>query len=274
MSTIRYRARKSAVNFERTILSVLQVYFDAHTFIRKNNFRRYLIFSGLAFFLLFTITIKALIYLVNYFEDPITVELLPILQKFLTIGEEDILKGIKGAFWLIIKAIEAYKDAIFSTIFLIIGTPFFSFISSKTEEIHSGTTYKFTWKSFLKEIKRGISISIRISIKQFGLILFITLVGLIPVIDLISPLLIFFIQMYYNGILMTDYTFERQGYNVKQSEAFYSAHKPEMFAIGLGFMFLLLIPVVGWFMAPTYGLVASYLYFSKVKMPARIPSKS
>ena len=268
------KIKNTAIQYEVTVLKILSIYFDAHKFIRKNNFRKYLIFSGLSFFLFFTITIKALIYLVNYFEEPITVELLPILQKFLTISEVDILKGIKGTFWLIKKAIEAYKDAIFSTIFLIIGTPFFSFISSKTEEIHSGTTYKFTWKGFLQEVKRGISISIRISIKQFGLILFITLVGLIPVIDLISPLLIFFIQMYYNGILMTDYTFERQGYNVKQSEAFYSAHKPEMFAIGLGFMFLLLIPVVGWFMAPTYGLVASYLYFSKVKMPPRITSKS
>jgi hypothetical protein len=42
-----------------------------------------------------------------------------------------------------------------------------------------------------------------------------------------------------------------------------SNHKPEMFALGLGFMFILLIPVIGWFLAPTYGLVASYLFFSK-----------
>ena len=74
------------------------------------------------------------------------------------------------------------------------------------------------------------------------------------------------VVLYYNGILLTDYTLERQGFNLKQSEDFYSAHKPEMFAIGLGFMFLLLIPVIGWFIAPTYGLVASYLQFQKNKI--------
>lgn len=269
MSTIIRRARKYTVNFEWTIVSVLQVYFDAHTFIRKNHFRRYLIISGLAFFILFTFTIKAILYWISYFEQPITHELLPILQRFLTLKPEDITTGISAGFWLIKKAIEAYKYPIFSSIFLIVGTPFFSYISSKTEEIHAGKTYHFSFRIFFKEIKRGISISIRNSMKQFGLILLITLFGMIPLFDLISPLFIFFIQMYFNGILMTDYTFERQGYNVKESEAFYGAHKPEMFAIGLGFMFLSLIPVVGWFIAPTYGLVASYLYFSKVQ-PTKI----
>lgn len=258
--------KSRAVEYELAALNSLSIYFDAHRFVRQNNLRKYLLGSGIAFLLLFTITIKAIIYSVNNIENPITQWILPLLQKFLLLSAEDITKGIKATFWLIKKAIEANKDAIFSTIFLVIGTPYFSFISSKTEEIISGNTYPFKFGIFIKELKRGISISLRNSIKQLVLILLITLLALLPLLDIVAPLLTFVVQAYYNGVLITDYTLERQGFTVKESEAFYKIHQPEMFGIGLGFMFLLLIPVVGWFMAPTYGLVASYLYFSKLKI--------
>lgn len=227
--------------------------------------KKYLLISGFAFLLLFTIIIKLILSGVESSQEPLTKWLLPYLQKYLTLNPEDIKNGIKGLFWLIKKAIESNKDAIFSTVFLIIGTPFFSFISSKTEEIKTGKTYPFQWSGFIKELKRGLSLSIRNSSKQWGIILIITIIALIPLIDIFTPLITFIIQAFFNGILMTDYTLERQGFSVKESEEFYNHHKPEMFAIGFGFMFLLLIPVIGWFIAPTYGIVASYLYFTSIE---------
>ena len=110
-----------------------------------------------------------------------------------------------------------------------------------------------------------LALSITNSLKQFGFVLLITLVSLIPIIGIIAPLLTFIVQAYYNGILMTDYSFEREGYDLNNSKKFYSQNKPVMFSIGLGFMFLLLIPVVGWFLAPTDALTASSLYFFKQK---------
>lgn len=257
------RLFKKSSEYERSAMKCLSAYFDAHTFVKNNKFRKYLLISGLAFLILFSFSINALINGVNYVEAPITNWLLPYLQKIFTFTVEELTQGVTAIFWLLKKAISANKDAIFSSFFLIIGTPFFSYISSKTEEIETGKKYPFSIRIFLREIRRGISISVRNSLKQLGLILVITLLGLIPFVGIITPLLAFAIQAYFNGILMTDYTLERQGYTVKESEAFYKIHKPEMFAIGLGFMFILLIPVIGWFIAPTYGLVASYLYFSK-----------
>lgn len=251
--------------YEKQFLETLQVYVNAHQFVQKNNFKKYLLISGFAFLLLFTIIIKLILSGVESSQEPLTKWLLPYLQKYLTLNPEDIKNGIKGLFWLIKKAIESNKDAIFSTVFLIIGTPFFSFISSKTEEIITGKTYAFHWSGFVKELKRGLNLSIRNSLKQWGLIFIITIIALIPLIDIFTPLITFIIQAFFNGILMTDYTLERQGFSAKNSEIFYNQHKPEMFAIGLGFMFLLLIPVIGWFIAPTYGIVASYLYFTSVE---------
>ena len=69
---------------------------------------------------------------------------------------------------------------------------------------------------------------------------------------------------------MSDYSLEQQGYSVKESRAFYSENKAKLFSIGLGFMFLLLIPVVGWFFAPTYSLVASSLFFSQKRSENKV----
>ncbi len=247
--------------YEESTLNCLKIYFEAHRFIRSNSFSKYFIVSGLAFLILFTISINVIVNSVNYIEAPVTEKALPFIQKYLNLDVNSIEKSIQTTFWIIKKLIESNKDTIFSFIFLIIGTPFFSFISAKTEEINEGKTYPFKLKTFLKELKRGLSLSIRNTFKQLGLLIIITLIGLIPVIGIINPLLSFIIQTYFNGILMTDYTLERKGISVKESERFYRENKSEMFAIGLGFMFLLLIPVIGWFLAPTYGIVASYLFY-------------
>lgn len=162
-------------------------------------------------------------------------------------------------------AIDSNKDSIFTSLFLFIGTPYFSFISEKVHQILTKTSKPFTIKGWLKEIKRGLALSITNSIKQLGFALLITLISFIPIIGIISPLLTFTVLAYYNGILMTDYSLESEGYNLKESKMFYSQNKPIMFSFGLGFMFLLLIPVVGWFLAPTYALTASSLYFFKQK---------
>lgn len=259
------RFKEKLKHYEVIILETLHVFFDAHRFIRKHNYRHYLLISGLAFLLLFSLTIKGLTFGLDKLQEPVSHKLTPYLQDIIKLSIEDIRQGISATFWLVKKAIESNKDAIFGGIFLVIGTPYFSLLSSKTEELATGKSYPFKWSIFWKEIRRGVSLSFRNSLKQLGLILIITLIGFIPVVNTITPLLTFTIQAYYNGILMTDYTLERQGYSVSESVTIYKSNKPEMFAIGLGFMFLLLIPVIGWFMAPVYGIVASYLQFSKVE---------
>lgn len=265
MLKINFRDIKQIVlQYENIAIDTLSIYFNAHQFIKKHNLKKYFLISGIAFLLLFTITIKSLLYGVDYIQEPISQKLTPLLQRFINLKPDDLSKGISALFWLLKTTIESNKDAIFSGVFLIIGTPFFSFISSKTEELAIAKNYPFKWSIFFKEIKRGLSLSFRNSLKQLGLILIITLLGFVPIINIITPLLTFLVQAYYNGILMTDYTLERQGFTIKESQLFYKVHKPEMFGIGLGFMFLLLIPVVGWFIAPTYAIVASYIQFSKI----------
>ena len=263
MFTKRFLQRLKS--YEQAITSSLPVFFDAHQLIVKHRFKTFLLISGFTFLLLFSFSIRLLLKGVETLEDPITEFSLPYLDQFLTINSETITKGIASFFWLVKLAIDSNKDALFASVFMVIGTPYFSYISSRTEEAVTGKKYPFHFWTFLKEIKRGIVLSVRNSFKQLGWLLLISLIAFIPIIGLIAPLLTFIVQAYYYGLLMTDYTLERQGFSVKESQVYYRQHKPELFAIGLGLMFLLLIPVIGWFLAPTYALVAAYLNFEKSK---------
>lgn len=256
--------RKRVSDANTTAINTLQLYFASHDFILKNKLSRYLLFSGLAFILLFAFTMKLIIRGVDAAEAPLTAWLLENIKSIVTL-ETDTLKNIlTGGFWLVRKVITSNQDTIFLFLFLIIGTPYFSFISARTEKIMTGKSYPFSFRQFLKEIRRGLRIALRNSFMQFLLLLALTLLAFVPFLYIITPLLKFIVMAYYNGILITDYSLERRGISVPDSRRFFKQHKTALFALGLGFMFLLLIPVVGWFLAPTYGLVAAAMYVVQV----------
>lgn len=249
---------KNISHKETDFVSSLKAYFDAHFFIRRNTFGRFFIFSGLFFLIFFTVSVRVLINVIRSFEPLVIENFTDTIQLFVNFDAKQIAEGINAFFWLLEYSINSNKDSIFAFVFMIIGTPFFSFVSSKTEEIVSGVQYQFKWRTFFREVYRGLSISIRNSFKQFGLIILITLISFVPYLGIVAPLMTFIVHAYFYGIVMTDYSLERRGINVKESQKFYSKHKAQMLGVGLGFMFLLLIPVIGWFVAPTYALVASY----------------
>lgn len=261
---VAQRFIKRLKSYEQAIITSLPVFFDAHQLIVKHRFKQFLLISGFTFLILFSVVIRMLQSGVDEVAEPAIAFSLPYLDQFLTIGDAAITKALSSFFWLVKLAIDSNKDALFASVFMVIGTPFFSYISARTEEVVTGKSYPFNFWTFLKEIKRGIVLSVRNSFKQLGWLLLISLIAFIPVIGMIAPLLTFVIQAYYNGLLMMDYTLERHNYSVKESQVYYKQHKPELFALGLGLMFLLLIPVIGWFLAPTYALVAAYLSFEKI----------
>jgi CysZ protein len=249
--------------YNNSVVEGLTFFIKAHDFVWKNNFKWLLLVSGFSFLILFSFTIKLIIGGVEQSQPFVTQWLIFHGKGYLNIPVSQMKSGIDAGFWLLEKAIKANKDSIFTTLFLIIGTPYFSFISAKVAKLLGRKSSPFSFKQLWKEIKRGLKISIRNSVKQFFLILVITGFSFVPVVGIFAPLFTFIVQAYYNGILMTDYTLERNSYDVKESKLYYKQHKPLLFSIGLGFMFLLLIPVIGWFLAPTYALVASALFFLK-----------
>jgi len=147
----------------------------------------------------------------------------------------------------------------FKYLFLIIGSPVFAYISERTESIIEGKDYPFDFKQFGKDIIRGIAIAVRNTLWQTVYLVSIFLLSLIPLIGWATPVLVLFIECYYFGFSMLDYSSERRKMSVSESIDFIGRHKG--LAIGNGMVFYLMhgLPILGWILAPTYAVIAATL---------------
>jgi len=147
---------------------------------------------------------------------------------------------------------------LYKYLLLICVAPFMGPLSAKVEEIITGepTSSKFSLKQTSYEIIRGIRISLRNVIRELGLTLILVILGLIPIFTVFVTPLIFLVQSYYAGFGNFDYYLERRA-NLRDSVRYIKQHRGLAIGNGAGFMLLLLIPVIGLFLAPVMATVAA-----------------
>lgn len=142
-------------------------------------------------------------------------------------------------------------------IVLIVVAPFMSILSEKIEAKMTGRTSKASFKlsKALKDMMRGLRISLRNISRELFFTILLLLIGLIPIIGWITPVFIFMVQSYYAGFGNTDFTLERH-FTVRQSVNFARQHKGLMIGNGTVFM-LLLMTGIGFLIAPPLSTVAA-----------------
>ena len=150
-------------------------------------------------------------------------------------------------------------------IILILFSPILAYISEIVEcKVYDEASVSFNLTFFFKDIVRSVIINMRSLALMFVMTLLAWLLVLVPLIGaIVSAILILGIQAYFSGTGLIDYTLERKRFSVRESIQYAREHQSNVMGLGLGFMLLLLIPVIGWFMAPGYGAVASTLATSE-----------
>ena len=158
--------------------------------------------------------------------------------------------------------------SLFKYLFLIIGSPLFGYLSEKTESIIEGREFPFSWKQLFRDMARAIRLALRNTLWQTVYTVSILILSFFPLIGWITPVIIIFIECYYYGFSMLDYSCERHKLSSAESIDFIANHKG--LAIGNGIIFYLmhLVPIVGWILAPAYAVVAATisLYHRKDKV--------
>lgn len=164
--------------------------------------------------------------------------------------------------WLILLQ---FYFSLFKYLFLIIGSPVFAYLSERTESILEGQDFPFSFKQLAKDSWRGILMALRNSLWQTVYALSLLLLSIIPILGLITPIIALFLECYYYGFSMLDYSCERAKLTPAQSIDFIGRHRG--LAIGNGAMFYLMhgVPIVGWVLAPAYAVVAATLSLYRVK---------
>lgn len=247
----------------KEIVIAIQSYLEAHRFIVKHKLWKWIVIPGLIYAILFVVSMyffgKSATAVIEYLTH--TTGLDGWIQKFRN-GFLGFLFAFAGLIlWLLIML---FYFSLFKYIWLIVGSPVFSYLSERTQAIIEEKEFKTDFKQLIKDIGRGVKLSLRNMLWQTVYTISLLLLSLFPVIGWITPLIALFVECYYYGFSMMDYSCERQKLNASQSVEFIAKHKG--LAIGNGLVFYLMHAaiLVGWIVAPAYAVIAATLSLYKV----------
>jgi len=158
-----------------------------------------------------------------------------------------------GFFLILFIGISIYKHIIMA-----LSAPFMSPVSEKIEEHYTGKKINLsdTIPEFLGLLVRGLKINLRNLFWELLYSIPLIILGFIPLFNLFSTALLFYIQSYYAGFGNMDYTMERH-LNYKESIDFVRKNKGIAVGNGLIFTLMLFIPVVGIIITLPISTVAS-----------------
>lgn len=136
----------------------------------------------------------------------------------------------------------------------VILAPVLSNLSVAVEKKVLGQTPpSLTWKESLQDIQRSLAISIRNSLHELGTCL---LLNFIPGFGQLASI---GVSSYFYGFGYMDYVMERKRMTIPQSVAFCRQHRGLAVGLGVVMYLMMLVPFIGWMIAPTYATVAATL---------------
>jgi len=248
----------------KEIVISIQSYFRAHAFIKTHKLWKWIIIPGICYAILFGVSMYFFSRSANAAIEWLTKE--TGLQVWLTrlqdswIGFLFTVGGIM--LWLILMLL---YFSLFKYIWLILGSPVFSFLSEKTASIIEGQPFEFKLSQYLSDVVRGIRMAVRNTLWQTVYIISIIFLSLLPFIGWATPILAILIECYYYGFSMLDYSCERNKLSTAKSIDFIGQHKG--LAIGNGIIFYMMhcVIIVGWIFAPAYAVIAATISMHEIK---------
>ncbi len=242
----------------KEIIIAVQSYFKAHQFIRKHNLWKWIIFPGIIYAVLFVVSMYFFGKSASYVIEMLSIKSgLKVWVDKMQNGLVGFLFALGGVMLWIIFMMMYFSW--FKYIWLIVGSPIFGYLSEKTESIIEGREYPFSLAQLMKDIARGVKLALRNALWQTVYTISILIISFIPVVGWVTPMVSLFVECYYYGFSMLDYSCERQKLSPSQSIEFIGKHKG--LAVGNGLVFYLMhtVIVIGWVLAPAYAVIAATL---------------
>jgi CysZ protein len=242
----------------KEIIIAFQSYVKAHHFISKHKIWKWILIPGILYTILFCVGFYFFWTTANGAARDLSNFLH--VTGFLQHQHSDTLN-----FLFIMSAIMVHLTlfffyfSLFKYLFLIIGAPLFAYLSQQTEALINGQKDDFAFDRalMLQDMRRGIRVALRNVTWQTVYTICILILSFIPIIGWITPVICTFVECYYYGFSMLDYSCQRHKLSQPTSLNFISQHKG--LAIGNGIMFygMHLVPILGWVLAPAYAVIAA-----------------
>lgn len=240
----------------KEIVIAIESYFKAHRFIKKHRLWKWIIIPGFLYMLLFLAGMfvfwKSSDAAVTYLTGSLGID------KWVHRQGSDLLSFFFVMGEMMVRLIIIFfYFSLFKYLFLIIGSPLFAYLSEKTESIIEGKDYPFSFLQMLNDVYRGIRLALRNTLWQTVFTVSILILSFFPVVGWITPLIMLFIECYYYGFSMLDYSCERHRLSPSESIVYISKHKGLAIGNGMVFFLMHLVPIVGWMLAPAYAVIAA-----------------
>ena len=247
----------------REIIISVQSYLEAHRFIKQHKLWKWILIPGIIYALLFAASMILFGASASHFIEWIFTK--THIKVWMQQHQGGILNFIFAfatfILWLILML---FYFSLFKYIWLIVGSPVFAYLSEKTEALMQNRKYEVSASQLLKDILRGIYISLRSSLWQTVYLVSLFILSFIPLVGWITPVIALLVEGYYYGFSMLDYSFERRNLSASQSIYFIGTHKGLAIGNGIIFYSMHLVPIIGWILAPAYALIAATLSIIKV----------
>lgn len=244
----------------KEIVISIQSWGEAHRFILQHRLWKWVLIPGLIYAALFVTGM--------YFFGLSATVVIEYVTHFLHLGDWSqrfhsnflsFLLTIAGVIlWL---TLLLFYFSFFKYICLIIGSPIFAYISRKTESIIRNNESSPGWSDIKKEMTRSTTVALRNCGWQTVYLVALIILSLIPVVGWITPLIALFMECYYYGFSMLDFSLARNDHNKSQSIHFIGRHKGLAIANGILFYMMHLLIIF----APAYAIIAATLTVHKVK---------
>ena len=240
----------------KEIIIAIQAYGKAHRFVSKHKLWRWIIIPGILYMLLFVFSMylfwntatNAVTYLNNIIGLRAWLERMNSGWISFLVSFGELIRTL---------LLLLFYFSLFKYLWLIIGSPLFAWLSEKTEALIEEKDYPFNLGQLLKDMLRGITLAIRNTLWQTVYTIAILFLGLIPLVGWAAPIFALFIECYYYGFSMLDYSCERHKLSPAESINYIGAHKGLAIGNGIVFYLMHLVPIIGWVLAPAYAVVAA-----------------
>lgn len=232
----------------------LGAYRHAHHLVWKEGMWKHLIIPGLLSMLYFPLVIGGL-FGGTFFG----------VQELSTlIGEKwlpsEVANWVGGILGFIVGLLGIYLAYIlYRSVVMVIYAPFIGLISETAEEKFHGTNApKFSVGGLIYDIYRGSMVSMLALALSIFLTVVCWLLWLLPVVGAVIYFVgMVIIQAYFAGAGFMDPVLERRRIGIRSSLAHSYRNKWHAMGNGTGFMLMMLVPIIGWFLAPSYGIIAA-----------------
>lgn len=240
--------------------------FKSFELLFKKGFWHYLLYQFGIWLLLWVLSVYSLFTLADrittWVEPYLTIDNLPFVASALGFMVAGILKIF---FWFI--------SGIFTKYILLIAlSPILALLSEKTEEHLTGAKFGFSWAQLMKDVVRGILISLRNMLLEYTIMFVCFFLSLIfPPLSVVTTPFVFLVGWYFTGFTLLDYNSERRRLGLRESVRLIRGNKGYACGTGLFYSFFLALPFtlgsfIGLMLGPGLAVIGgtrSFLEFTK-----------